>query len=458
MNQQADIAYPFTMEEWETCIRVLDQLKNDPLNNPDNETFKSLIGKIKRNSRKQLRKDSYAQKRVSDLETQKKAVIIDNALNGTSNYGLGHNDSEIKYRELNIPKNCYCCNNSFIKAHFFYNRICPDCAELNYNKRVQTGDLTDKTALVTGCRVKVGYATALKVLRNGASLIGTTRFPALALQEFKKENDYHEWKDRLTLYGLDLRDLKQIDVFIDYVKSKFSKLDILINNAAQTIRYPDNYYLPVISKETELLETYAHERLIPNATSVISDIKLLETEAVLELNDLPLTRFGQPVDNRDKTSWNSTLDEISLFELLEVNLINQIAPYHLIKAFKPLMLNCSGKDRYIINVTSSEGIFSYTNKTIFHPHTNMTKASLNMLTLTSGKDFADDDIYMNSVDVGWISTGAREELRKKQFEKGYIPPLDPVDGASRIMDPIFKGLTGERIFGKLLKDYIIHEW
>lgn len=111
-----------------------------------------------------------------------------------------------------------------------------------------------------------------------------------------------------------------------------------------------------------------------------------------------------------------------------------------------------------MNVTSSEGIFSYTNKTIFHPHTNMTKAALNMMTLTSAKEFANKNIYMNSVDVGWISTGAKESLRKKQFEEGYIPPLDSVDGASRIFDPIIQGIKGNIIFGVLLKNYKKSEW
>ncbi|WP_233566102.1 hypothetical protein [Flavobacterium sp. 81] len=147
-----------------------------------------------------------------------------------------------------------------------------------------------------------------------------------------------------------------------------------------------------------------------------------------------------------------------MYELVEVNLINQIAPYFLIKELKPLFLNSHFEERFIVNVTSSEGIFSYTNKTIFHPHTNMTKAALNMMTLTSAKEFAVDSIFMASVDVGWISTGAKESLRKKQFEEGYIPPLDSVDGASRIFDPIVDGINGKSIFGVLLKNYKVSQW
>ncbi len=164
------------------------------------------------------------------------------------------------------------------------------------------------------------------------------------------------------------------------------------------------------------------------------------------------------MDNRDKTSWNSTLEEISMYELVEVNLINHIAPYFLIKELKPLMKASSFKERFIVNVTSSEGIFSYNNKTMFHPHTNMTKAALNMMTLTSAKEFEKDQIYMTAVDVGWISTGAKESLRKKQFEQGYIPPLDSVDGAARILHPIVEGINGNYFSGVLLKNYKINDW
>jgi len=175
-----------------------------------------------------------------------------------------------------------------------------------------------------------------------------------------------------------------------------------------------------------------------------------------------LTRFGLPVDNREKTSWNSRLTEIGLEELLEVNLISHISPYLLIDGLTPLMRQTKTGSRYIINVTSSEGQFSYGNKTIFHPHTNMTKAALNMLTRTSGKEYEEYGITMCAIDVGWISTGATEKLREKQFTEGYIPPLDSVDGAARILHPIVQH-SQEYGFrtnfnGRLLKNYAIAEW
>lgn len=450
--------YNFSNEEWEVCIKVLNALKNDPFENPDNDLFAGLITKIHKNAKKNLRSTSYASKKQEDLEVSLSAALVSKALNGQTLYAEAGNPEEHQFTELNMPKNCYACNQSYQLAHSFYTRLCPECAVENYEKRFQNIDLKGRNVILTGGRVKVGFATALKLLRSKANVVLTTRFPALALEQLQQEKDFEEWKDSVIVYGLDLRNLNAIGEFISFYKSKFDSLDILINNAAQTIKYTDEYYQPLIKTEEKLLkEATTKKNLIANKTPITKEIKALEYSAD-EKTEITLTRFGQPVDNREKTSWNSTLEEISMYELVEVNLINQIAPYFLIKELKPLFLNSDFKERFIVNVTSSEGIFSYTNKTIFHPHTNMTKAALNMMTLTSGKEFAEDSIYMTSVDVGWISTGAKESLRKKQFEEGYIPPLDSVDGASRIFDPIVQGINGNCIFGVLLKNYKVSEW
>lgn len=450
--------YAFSDEEWKTCIKVLKALKDFPLENPENDLFAGLITKIHKNAKKNIRNTSYTSKKEEDLETSLNAELVSKALSGETLFSENENPNQQQFTPLNLPKNCYCCNQSYKLAHSFYTRLCPECAQENYEKRFQNIDLKGRNVILTGGRVKVGFATALKLLRNNANVVLTTRFPALALEQFSQENDFEQWKENLIIYGLDLRNLNAINDFVSFYKSKFESLDILINNAAQTIKYPDEYYLPLIKKEKKLLIEFAsNTNLIANKTDIAKEIKALEYGAE-EKTEITLTRFGQPVDNREKTSWNSTLEEISMYELVEVNLINQIAPYFLIKELKPLFLNSRFEERFIVNVTSSEGIFSYTNKTIFHPHTNMTKAALNMMTLTSSKEFAADAIFMTSVDVGWISTGAKESLRKKQFEEGYIPPLDPVDGASRIFDPIVHGIKGKSIFGVLLKNYKVSQW
>ncbi len=456
MNNQ-NTPYNFSDKEWEACIKVLHSLKDDPFNNPDNKTFGTLITMLYKKAKKTNRKESYSQKKSSDLDTILNSEISKSAI---ANYTMFHDtpkDEMASYKQLNIPKNCYSCSQSYSLAHSFYNRLCPDCAELNYSNRFKTVDLTNRNVILTGGRVKIGYATALKVLRANANLVLTTRFPASALAQLQQEEDYDTWKDNLLIYGLDLRNLKEVEHFITYYKSNHSTLDILINNAAQTIKYTDQYYTPLIRKEQQLLGNFVNtQKLIPNK---VSPTEILPLESAYQEKDLMLSRFGQPIDTREKNSWNSTLPEISMLELMEVNLINQISPYFLIKELLPL-LKASGFDKkHIINVTSSEGQFSYNKKTIFHPHTNMTKAALNMMTKTSAPDFEKHSIYMNAVDVGWISTGAKESLREKQFEKGYIPPLDPVDGASRIIHPIYEAEINNFIFlGKLLKNYRIEEW
>ncbi|UZR96186.1 SDR family NAD(P)-dependent oxidoreductase [Chondrinema litorale] len=451
--------YGFTEEEWTSCLKVLSQLKDNPFENPDNDRFGALVTKIHKTAKKQLRKSAYQQDKSADLAVLKQATIAKNALNGNTLFDHNTSDQKDTYTDLNFPKNCYSCNQAYQKVHFFYHRLCPTCAELNYKHRNLKVDLNGRNIILTGGRVKIGYATSLMLLRSKANLTVTTRFPALALTQFSKEIDYETWKDKLTVYGLDLRNLSAVEEFISYYKSQHKSLDVLINNAAQTIKYEKDYYQPLIAKENQLLPAFRYQKsFTQNQTPVISDTKALES-IKQSVSDLTLNRFGQPVDLRTKNSWNSTLEEVSTYELLEVNLINQISPFLLIREFTPLLKASTFAEKFIINVTSSEGQFSYHNKTIFHPHTNMTKAALNMMTKTSAAAYAKDKIFMNSVDVGWVSTGAHEILREKQFEAGYIPPLDPVDGAARILHPVYEGLENKvYIAGELLKNYQIIDW
>ncbi|WP_299272144.1 SDR family oxidoreductase [uncultured Psychroserpens sp.] len=449
-------SYNFTSKEWESCLKVLSELKDKPLDNPDNQTFGTLISKIHKNAKKQNRSSSYKAKRTHDLQILKSSKIAQNALNNTTEYN-GFTRTEQSYETINIPKNCYSCNAPYNEVHSFYNRLCPTCAELNYANRFASVDLSSRNVIITGGRVKIGYATALRFLRSHANVLVTTRFPASALALFKKEKDYNAWSGNLTIYGLDLKHLKSVEDFISYYTSHHDSLDILINNAAQTIKYSDQYYEPIVKNEQELLLNYGpSQQLIENKTPIIQNRQALASVSDLELK---LNRFGQPVDLSSKNSWNSTLEDVSMYELVEVNLINQISPYFLIKELTPLMKASAFKQKFIINVTSSEGQFSYTNKTVFHPHTNMTKAALNMLTRTSAKEYEGYNICMSAVDVGWVSTGAIESLREKQYECGYIPPLDPVDGASRIIHPIIETLTHQKkLAGKLLKNYRVESW
>lgn len=446
--------FGFTEQEWNVCLKVLKTLKENPFENPDNQTFGALITKLHKSAKKGKKQQVSTEKKREALKAVNNSTIAVNALSGFSFYGEESDDMQTHFTEIQQPRNCYACNTPYHQIHSFYHRLCPECALKNFDYRSKKVDLSGRKVVLTGGRVKVGYATALKFLRNHAELTITTRFPAIAYAQFQKEHDFETWKDRLTVYGLDLRNLEALGQFIDFYFEKNNTLDILVNNAAQTIQYDNNYYTSLLDSERKLLQNALP--ITPNKTNWIVNSQI-EDKVIKQVVDL--NRFGQPVDERLKTSWNSTLEEIDMRELLEVNLINHISPYILIKELTPLMKKSSFDSKFIINVTSSEGQFSYSNKTIFHPHTNMTKAALNMLTRTSGKAYARHNIFMNCVDVGWISTGATEHLRKKQFKEGYIPPLDSVDGAARILHPIYEKIENNITFiGTLIKNYKEENW
>ncbi|PQA96695.1 oxidoreductase [Chryseobacterium shigense] len=456
--------YPFSTEEWEACLKVLEALQTDPLNNPDNQRFKTLISSIRKKARKNIQKNlddyltSSKNNEDSDLEILKKSVIVQQALENRTLYS--HTEEETSFSTIQKPQLCYCCHQPYHDIHFFYHKLCPTCADENYKNRSLTYDLSGQTVIITGGRVKIGYAATLQFLRSGAKVIATSRFPALGFEQFRKEKDYEQWKDRLFLYGLDLRNIRSVHEFTEYCYQNFESIEILVNNAAQTIKYPADYYQPLLAKEQLLLSSYAENRnLIGNGTPISNDKSEFLPLSHENFDVAPANRFGQPKDLRDKNSWNSLMDEIGTEELLEVNLINHISPYLLISALKPLMKKSHSERRHIINVTSTEGQFSYKSKNEFHPHTNMTKAALNMLTKTSAPDFVKDNIFMNAVDVGWISTGAAESKREKLFEKTRIPPLDSVDGAMRIFHPIMQINKGDlNLYGKLLKNYKETGW
>src|SRR5262249_42098691 len=137
--------------------------------------------------------------------------------------------------------------------HPFYDSLCPECAELNWSKRGQECDLSGRVALVTGGRVKIGFAVALRLLRAGATVHVTTRFPRDAAGRFAAEADFATWSDRLRLHGLDLRALTEVERFADELCDRLARLDVVVNNAAQTVRRPAAYYREMVAREREAL-------------------------------------------------------------------------------------------------------------------------------------------------------------------------------------------------------------
>ena len=407
-------------------------------------------------------------------------------------------------RVLRTPKSCYVCKADFRELHFFYDAMCPECAAFNYDKRFQTASLSGKVALITGSRLKIGYQAALKMLRAGATVIATTRFPHDSAQRFSRELDFAEWGDRLHVHGLDLRHAPSVEIFCRFVERTYERLDILINNAAQTVRRPPGFYSHLLDFEARPANDLPPEqqRLLANheaCKEALSSAPALSAGGnVLEGGGLALlTGHGagigihhsaelsqvayafdegerglevfpegerdadlQQVDLRTRNTWRLSLGEVKTPELLEVQLINAVAPFILCSKLKPLMLRHPSADKHIVNVSAMEGVFSRGTKTDKHPHTNMAKAALNMMTLTSARDYIEHGIHINAVDTGWVTDeDPAVHAQRKKDELDFQPPLDIVDGAARVCDPFFSGLlTGEHVWGRFLKDYKPSSW
>jgi NAD(P)-dependent dehydrogenase (short-subunit alcohol dehydrogenase family) len=404
-------------------------------------------------------------------------------------------------RFLSSPQNCYVCKKPYTEIHHFYDSMCKECGDLNYAKRYQTCDLTGQIALITGSRLKIGYHATLMMLRSGATVIATTRFPADSAIRYAKEKDFSDWGHRLHIYGLDLRHIPSVELFASYVEQKYERLDILINNAAQTVRRPSGFYTHLMANEilpfhehsnnVQLLLSHHQQCLneIENFNHPDSESKQVPAvtwtgqkpgigiRASAQLSQIPY-KFDnsiearevfpegkldvdlQQVDLRKTNSWRLKLGQIEPLEMMEVQLVNSIAPFVLCNRLITLMRKDRTDKKHIVNVSAMEGKFHGFKKADRHPHTNMAKAALNMMTHTAASDLGKDGIFINAVDTGWVTDEDPAELAKHKQQVHYFQPqLDIVDGAARVCDPFIDGInTGKHWNGLFLKDYFPIGW
>jgi len=381
---------------------------------------------------------------------------------------------------------CYICKSHYTRVDAFYHQLCPQCAIVSHAKRAARTNLHGKRALLTGGRAKIGMYIALRLLRDGAHTTITTRFPRDAVRRFSAMPDATEWLHRLRVVGIDLRDPAQVVGLADAVAAS-GPLDILINNAAQTVRRSPGAYAPLAEAELtplpdgplpELLTfghtNDAHPQALaasvaghPILAAAAADADALTT-AALAAGSTSLERLaagtaidagGLVPDQHHVNSWTQHVHEVEPLEMLEVQLANTTAPFLLISRLRPSMAASPARRTYVVNVSAMEGVFSRGYKGPGHPHTNMAKAALNMLTRTSaGEMFETDRILMTSVDTGWITDERPHPTKVRLAEEGFHAPLDLIDGAARVYDPIVQGEAGVDLYGVFLKDYSPSNW
>ncbi|MFJ7417717.1 SDR family NAD(P)-dependent oxidoreductase [Streptomyces sp. SID4919] len=471
-------------ERLAVCLGVLEELDKLEVDHPDAIAVRRATAGIYRTVKQRRRQERRASKTAHDKAVTEatatgSAERIDDETQGLLPSGTAAGELA---GILQRPRSCYTCKARYVEVDAFYHQLCRDCAATNRTRRDAGADLTGKRALLTGGRAKIGMYIALRLLRDGAHTTITTRFPNDAVRRFKAMPDSADWMHRLKVVGIDLRDPAQVVALADSV-SAAGPLDILINNAAQTVRRSPQAYSELVAAESapvpagelpaaEVIGTFGSGAVaaLPAARTGglsaqdITELALVSGSASLEriAAGTAIDAGGLVPDLHASNSWVQTVDEVDPVELLEVQLCNSTAPFILISRLRPAMtaaVAAGARRAYIVNVSAMEGVFNRGYKGAGHPHTNMAKAALNMLTRTSAQEMYDQDrILMTAVDTGWITDERPHPDKMRLADAGFHAPLDLIDGAARVYDPIVRGEAGEDLYGVFMKDYAPGKW
>jgi NAD(P)-dependent dehydrogenase (short-subunit alcohol dehydrogenase family) len=470
------------------CLSVIEELDRLELDHPDAIAVRRATSGLYRQVKQRRRQERRAAKTAHDRAVTEATATGSAQRIDDETEGLLPSSATEPGRIAGIlqrPRSCYVCKTRYVEVDYFYHQLCPPCAALNHAKRTASADLTGKRALLTGGRAKIGMYIALRLLRDGAHTTITTRFPKDAIRRFKAMDDSADWLHRLEVVGIDLRDPAQAVALADRV-AEAGPLDILVNNATQTVRRLPSAYAALVEGENAPLpagELPAHHVIgafgsgsvdglaaLPAGISSldaqqVADLALVAGNASLEkhLDGSAIDAGGLLPDVVETNTWVQTIDQISPVELLETQLCNYTAPFILISKLRPSMAEAARKARskraYVVNVSAMEGVFGRGYKGAGHPNTNAAKAAMNMVTRTSAQEmFQTDGILMTSVDTGWITDERPHYDKLRLAEEGFHAPLDLVDGASRVYDPIVRGEAGEDLYGVFLKDYAPGKW
>ncbi|MDX3093382.1 SDR family NAD(P)-dependent oxidoreductase [Streptomyces sp. ME19-03-3] len=466
----------------ELCLSVLRELDDLPLDHPDAVAVRKATAGIYRTVKQRRRQERRSAKTAHDKAVTEATATGSAERIDDETQGLLPSSSvtgEIA-GILQRPRSCYVCKQRYVEVDAFYHQLCQDCAAFNRARRDARADLTGRRALLTGGRAKIGMYIALRLLRDGAHTTITTRFPADAVRRFKAMPDSDEWIGRLRIVGIDLRDPAQVVALADSVAAQ-GPLDILINNAAQTVRRSPAAYAELVAGESaplpagalpasEVIGTFGSgaQPALPSPRAELSARAREVTDLALVSGSASLARIeagtaidagGLVPDLDAANSWSRAVGEVDPVEMLEVQLCNETAPFILVSRLRPAMAAAAARRKYVVNVSAMEGKFTRGYKGAGHPHTNMAKAALNMLTRTSAREMLETDgILMTSVDTGWITDERPHPDKVRMAEEGFHAPLDLIDGAARVYDPIVRGELGEDLSGVFLKDYAPTEW